>query len=271
MSEVSIWMALSDPKRRQIINLLEEKPHTTSELSQHFDVSRFAIMKHLKVLEQANVITVKREGRSRWNILNDEMVRFLRTNLAGSDGPHNLADILGLLPGRWPAHSLAGMAAEPLCIEQTLLLHAVPSTIFEALTRGINAWWMPRASSSSEIRLEPFVGGRFYEAFDEAGQGILYGTVNYIRQDEELRLHGTPELIEQIEKTYIADNILRFLLQPQDGGTILSLNHRLACSADETTRIGVDSHWRVLLEQRFKPFVEKVLAADKIPDTTEIS
>jgi DNA-binding transcriptional ArsR family regulator len=51
MSDVSIWTALPDPKRCQI-TLLEKKPRTTSELSSNFDVSRFAVMKHLKVLEQ---------------------------------------------------------------------------------------------------------------------------------------------------------------------------------------------------------------------------
>lgn len=52
MSDVSTWTALSDLKRRQIITLLEEKPRTTSELSSNFDVMRFAVMKHVKVLEQ---------------------------------------------------------------------------------------------------------------------------------------------------------------------------------------------------------------------------
>ncbi len=269
MSEVSIWMALSDPKRRHIVNLLEEKPRTTSELSQYFDVSRFAIMKHLKVLEQANLISVRREGRSRWNILNDDLARFLRTNLVDDDGPHNLADILGLFPGRWPAQSAAD---ETICIEQSLLLQAAPSIVFEALTVGINRWWDPRASSDSEVRLEPYVNGRFYEAFNGSGQGVLYATITYIKQDEELRLRGTPEILGQIEQTSIADNYLRFVLQPQDNCTLLCLSHRIACNGNETARIGVDSHWHVLLEQRFKPFVENgVSPTSTIPDKSEKS
>jgi DNA-binding transcriptional ArsR family regulator len=269
MSEVSIWMALSDPKRRHIVNLLEEKPRTTSELSQYFDVSRFAIMKHLKVLEQANLISVRREGRSRWNILNDDLVRFLRTNLADDDGPHNLADILGLFPGRWPAQT---GAEETACIEQSLLLEAAPSTVFEALTVDIDRWWDPRASSESQIRLEPYVNGRFFEAFNGSGQGILYATITYIKQDEELRLRGTPEILRQIEQTSIADNYLRFVLQPQDNCTLLCLSHTVTCSGDEMTRIDVDSHWRVLLEQRLKPFVEKGISpTSTIPDKSETS
>lgn len=54
MSDVSIWTAtaLEDPKRRQIITLLEEKPRTASELCACFDGARFAAIKHLQVLEQ---------------------------------------------------------------------------------------------------------------------------------------------------------------------------------------------------------------------------
>ena len=257
MSDVSIWTALADPKRRQIVTLLEEKPRTTSELSSYFDVSRFAVMKHLKVLEQANLITVKREGRSRWNILNDDLVQFLRTNLAGDDGPNDLAEILGLFPGRWPAKSPASMSDEPIYIEQSLVLDAAPSRVFKAFTIDIDAWWASRAVSDSKIWLEPIVNGRFYEAFNKAGQGILYATVTYVKQDEELRLRGTPELLDQIESTCIADNQIRVVIDSQNCATKLRLSHRIAVSGDETARVTVDSHWHTLLEQRLKPFVEK--------------
>ena len=257
MSEISIWTALADPKRRQIVTLLEEKPRTTSELSSYFDVSRFAVMKHLKVLEQANLITVKREGRSRWNILNDDLAQFLRTNLASDDGPNDLAEILGLFPGRWPAKDAASMYQESICIEQSLVLDAAASRVYEAFTIDVDAWWAPHAFSDSKILLEPIVNGRFYEAFNEAGQGILYATVTYVKQNEELRLRGTPELFEQIESTCIADNQIRVVFESQNGATKLRLNHLIAVRGDETARVTVDSYWHTLLEQRFKPFVEK--------------
>lgn len=43
---------------------------TTSELSSHFAFSRFAVMKHLKSLEKADLIIVERRGRERLNHLN---------------------------------------------------------------------------------------------------------------------------------------------------------------------------------------------------------
>ena len=67
-----IWKALSDPTRRSILDLLKSAPRTTGEISQYFakDLSRFAIMKHLGILEKAHLITTRKEGKSKWNYLN---------------------------------------------------------------------------------------------------------------------------------------------------------------------------------------------------------
>lgn len=71
-----IWRALADRTRRSMLDLLSEKPRTTGELAKAFKtVSRFAVMKQLKVLEEAGLIIVVREGRLRWNHLNPVPLR----------------------------------------------------------------------------------------------------------------------------------------------------------------------------------------------------
>lgn len=58
-----VWKALSDKTRRMILDLLREKEKTTGELCGHFKMlARFAVMKHLKILHNANLIIIKREG-----------------------------------------------------------------------------------------------------------------------------------------------------------------------------------------------------------------
>lgn len=69
-SDDAVWRALSDPSRRSILDLLRERPMTTGELCGFFDFSRFAVMKHLKVLESAGLIVIERRGRERINHLN---------------------------------------------------------------------------------------------------------------------------------------------------------------------------------------------------------
>ena len=67
----AVFKALADPARRRMLDLLRERPRTTGELAAAFpDRSRFAVMKHLGVLEGAGVVVVRRQGRECWNHLN---------------------------------------------------------------------------------------------------------------------------------------------------------------------------------------------------------
>lgn len=65
-----VCRALADPTRRAILDALGARPQTTGELSELFPTSRFAVMKHLAVLEEAELVVVTRRGRERWNHLN---------------------------------------------------------------------------------------------------------------------------------------------------------------------------------------------------------
>ena len=66
-----IFKALGDSRRREILDLLKERRRTTGELCNHFrSLDRCTVMQHLSVLENADLIIVKREGRRRWNYIN---------------------------------------------------------------------------------------------------------------------------------------------------------------------------------------------------------
>ena len=66
-----MWKALSSPHRRAILDALRDGPRTTSELGEVLpELSRYAVMQHLGVLERAGVVLVRREGRERRNELN---------------------------------------------------------------------------------------------------------------------------------------------------------------------------------------------------------
>jgi DNA-binding transcriptional ArsR family regulator len=62
---------LADHRRRAILDMLKDQPRTTGELCARFpQLDRCTVMLHLRVLEAADLIIVKREGRNRWNYLN---------------------------------------------------------------------------------------------------------------------------------------------------------------------------------------------------------
>lgn len=66
-----VWRALASPIRRRMLDLLYEGPVSTGDLAASFrELSRFAVMQHLRVLEAADLVVPRREGRVRLNFLN---------------------------------------------------------------------------------------------------------------------------------------------------------------------------------------------------------
>lgn len=71
-----IFKALADRRRRKILDLLKKEERTTGDICAHFRaLDRCTVMQHLKVLENAGLIIVRREGRLRWNYLNAVPIR----------------------------------------------------------------------------------------------------------------------------------------------------------------------------------------------------
>src|SRR4051812_31930955 len=68
--DAKVWAALSDPTRRAILDALRSGPRTTGQLAEMFPTSRFAVMKHLRVLTDSGLVLVRRRSRERWNHLN---------------------------------------------------------------------------------------------------------------------------------------------------------------------------------------------------------
>jgi DNA-binding transcriptional ArsR family regulator len=65
-------LALADPTRRRIVELLAVRERTAGELVDEFDLSAPAISQHLNVLREAGLVTTRAEGQSRIQALNPE-------------------------------------------------------------------------------------------------------------------------------------------------------------------------------------------------------
>jgi DNA-binding transcriptional ArsR family regulator len=61
-----VFQAIADPTRRKIITLIAHRTLTPNGVADSFDVSRQAISKHLKVLTECGIITIKQKGRERY-------------------------------------------------------------------------------------------------------------------------------------------------------------------------------------------------------------
>ena len=66
-----VWRGLANPARRRMLDLLSEEPLATGDLATQFpDLSRFAVMQHLKVLEEGHLVVRRKAGRKVVNHLN---------------------------------------------------------------------------------------------------------------------------------------------------------------------------------------------------------
>jgi DNA-binding transcriptional ArsR family regulator len=72
----AVWKALADPTRRAILDLLRQRPRTTTEIVETFShLTRFGVMKHIDTLRKAGLINTREEGRQRVNSLNAVPIR----------------------------------------------------------------------------------------------------------------------------------------------------------------------------------------------------
>ncbi|HWE46753.1 MAG TPA: metalloregulator ArsR/SmtB family transcription factor [Caulobacteraceae bacterium] len=71
MSDDAVFKALADPSRRALLDrLYAESGLTLGELCEGLAMSRQAVMKHLNVLETANLVATRRQGREKLHFLN---------------------------------------------------------------------------------------------------------------------------------------------------------------------------------------------------------
>jgi uncharacterized protein YndB with AHSA1/START domain len=73
-----VFRALSDPTRRGLLDeLFERDGQTLSELERRLPMTRFGVMKHLRVLEEAGLVVTRRRGREKLHFLNAVPIRLV--------------------------------------------------------------------------------------------------------------------------------------------------------------------------------------------------
>ncbi len=61
-----VFQAIADPTRRQIIELLASGSMNLNAVAENFEISRPAISKHIKILTECGLITIRQQGRERY-------------------------------------------------------------------------------------------------------------------------------------------------------------------------------------------------------------
>lgn len=73
-----VFKALADPTRRFLLDLLYARDgRTLTELESELEMTRFGVMKHLRVLEDAGLVITRRSGREKLHFLNPVPIRLI--------------------------------------------------------------------------------------------------------------------------------------------------------------------------------------------------
>jgi DNA-binding transcriptional ArsR family regulator len=92
-----VFKALSASTRRALLDALKDHPQTTGELCARFPaLDRCTVMQHLKVLEEADLVLARREGRERWNHLNALPIRAIHDRWISQYAGHAMSVLTAL-------------------------------------------------------------------------------------------------------------------------------------------------------------------------------
>ena len=92
-----VFKALADSSRRFLLDLLYKRDgQTLGELEGELEMSRFGVMKHLKVLEEAGLVITRREGREKLHFLNAIPIRQIHDRWIDKYREHHVSALVDL-------------------------------------------------------------------------------------------------------------------------------------------------------------------------------
>jgi len=169
-----VFRALADPTRRSLLDeLFREDGQTLGALEARFDITRFGVMKHLKVLEEAGLVVTKRRGREKLHFLNPVPIRLVHDRWVSKYAEPWAAGLSGLkqrLEQTMEPNTMEPKTMEPKTMEKVfeIYIRTTPERLWEAITdpeirakynfgAGIHSDWTP----GSQFRMNAGPNGEY--------------------------------------------------------------------------------------------------------------
>jgi DNA-binding transcriptional ArsR family regulator/uncharacterized protein YndB with AHSA1/START domain len=136
-AEEAVFRALADPTRRAILDrLFERDGQSLGEIERAFDMSRFGVMKHLRVLEEAGLVTTHRVGRSKLHYLNPVPIQELQHRWIHKFAAGATAALLGLRAEVEKGATMSATATEAPTQVFAIFVRAARDQVWRALTES---------------------------------------------------------------------------------------------------------------------------------------
>jgi DNA-binding transcriptional ArsR family regulator len=92
-----VFKALADPTRRFLLDLLFQRDgRTLKELESGLEMTRFGVMKHLKILDEAGLVVTRRSGREKLHFLNPVPIGMIHDRWIGKYRERQVSALLAL-------------------------------------------------------------------------------------------------------------------------------------------------------------------------------
>jgi DNA-binding transcriptional ArsR family regulator/uncharacterized protein YndB with AHSA1/START domain len=252
----TLFKALGHPIRRRILDILKQSAKTTGELNDYFpEVTRYAIMKHLTILEEGNLVVVRREGKYRRNFLNAVPLQEMHNRWVGKymESPANSLLNLRSMIEKTGGNLDMAVESKAFQIEQEVFINAPREQVFQALTERAGDWWEFRIAPKgvpSQFTFDPVPGGHFIEKWGK-NEGAVWGNVYFVNAPTEIRLNGHLGMQGAVNSAYT----YRFI--EKEGGTLLQLSHSASGILRENWEQEHTEGWKYLLGTLLKNYCEK--------------
>jgi uncharacterized protein YndB with AHSA1/START domain len=123
-----VFRALADPTRRSLLDeLYKEDGQTLSALEQRLPMTRFGVMKHLRVLEEAHLVTTRKRGREKLHFLNPVPIRLVHDRWVSKYAEPWAATLTGLK---------RELEDRPMEKVFEIYIKTTPERLWEAITDG---------------------------------------------------------------------------------------------------------------------------------------
>jgi uncharacterized protein YndB with AHSA1/START domain len=196
----AVFRALADPTRRRLLDeLFRQDGQTLSALEQRLPMTRFGVMKHLRVLEEANLVVTKRRGREKLHFLNPVPIRLVHDRWVSKYAEPWAARLSGLKK-----------RLEEATMEKVfeIYIRTTPERLWQAITTSE----MRSKYSFGAVVSSEFTPGSRFEMHAPDGSGLL-GEGENLEVDpprrlvqsmtplwsEEIRREGTSRITWEIE------------------------------------------------------------------------
>ncbi|MCR2804375.1 ArsR/SmtB family transcription factor [Paenibacillus soyae] len=167
--ENDIFKALSDPSRRKLLDLLHASDgQTLIALCEPLDMSRFGVMKHLKILEEAGLIITRKVGREKLHYLNSVPIRQIYERWVSK---YAEPWVMGLISLQNELERETKMEMKPSHVNR-IAIKATPEQVWEALTDPIKTskFWFNCAIRSTWKVDQPF---ELWNGEEKKAEGII--------------------------------------------------------------------------------------------------